>query len=59
MLKFINIKVFIISFLIGLIFIAYTPEMKESIYVYPTPDNIKDIEYKDRIIHVMSIQKRL
>lgn len=48
MFKFINIKIFVISFILGIIFINYVPYENSLIYVYPTPDNIKKVEYKDK-----------
>lgn len=46
--NFINIPVFIISFGIG-IFAVYVSSNsdKRKIMVYPTPDNIEQIQYKD------------
>jgi hypothetical protein len=45
--KFINIPVFIISLAIGLFMIyVYMPGQRK-IMVYPTPDNIDTIQYKD------------
>ena len=46
-LKIINIKVFFISLLVGLIF-TYINNDKKKIYVYPTPSNINNIQYKDK-----------
>jgi hypothetical protein len=47
LLKYISIKIFIISFIVGLVFVyMFKPEMK-AIYVYPTPQNIGKIQYKD------------
>ena len=45
-LKIINLKVFLISLFLGLLFI-YLNDDKKKINVFPTPSNINDIEYKD------------
>jgi hypothetical protein len=47
MLKYISIKVFIISFIVGLIFVYFFGSETKKIYVYPTPQNIGQIQYKD------------
>ena len=47
-MKFINIPAFIISLTIGL-FLVYIGNPRPSvIYVYPTPDNVNKIQYKDK-----------
>ena len=45
--KIINLKVFLISLFLGLLFI-YLKNDKKKINVFPTPSNINDIEYKDK-----------
>jgi len=49
MLQYISIKVFIISFIIGLIFVYFFGEEERKVYVYPTPQNIGKIQYKDAV----------
>ena len=44
----INIKVFIVSFCIGLIYIYFTMPKSKVIIKYPTPDNVNDNIYKDK-----------
>lgn len=47
MLQFINIPVFLISFAIGVFVVYITMSPTRKIIVYPTPDNIDKIMYKD------------
>lgn len=47
MLKFINIPVFIISLSIGLLFVYLSSPLETPVIVYPTPENVDKIEYKD------------
>lgn len=46
-LHLINLKVFLISLSFGLLFVYLSSPTPTIIYVYPTPDNVKDIEYVD------------
>lgn len=44
----INMPVFIASLCIGLLFVYLSNPPPTVIYVYPTPDNIDKVEYKDK-----------
>ena len=48
LLKYINIPLFIISLAIGLFFVYIYQADKRTIYVYPKPDNVELIQYKDK-----------
>tara|TARA_B000000477_G_scaffold113760_1_gene109522 strand:+ start:1079 stop:1312 length:234 start_codon:yes stop_codon:yes gene_type:complete len=44
----ISIPIFIISLSIGLLFVYLSSPPPTVIYVYPTPENINKVEYKDK-----------
>tara|TARA_B100000927_G_scaffold288832_1_gene284245 strand:- start:4344 stop:4586 length:243 start_codon:yes stop_codon:yes gene_type:complete len=46
-MKYINIKLFIISLAVGIFLTYITTAPPSIIYVYPTPENIDKIQYKD------------
>ena len=46
-MKFINVKLFIISLVVGIFLTYITSSPPNVIYVYPTPENINKIQYKD------------
>jgi hypothetical protein len=47
MSKYINITAFIISFAIGMLFVYLYTDDKRVIYVYPTPETVHLLQYKD------------
>jgi hypothetical protein len=46
--KFINIYVFIISFAVGMFMVYTTFDTTRKIYVYPTPENVELLQYRDK-----------
>ena len=45
---YISLSVFLVSFSIGLFFVYIYGSEKKTIYVYPTPENVYKIIYKDK-----------
>jgi len=46
--KFVSLRVFLISVAIGIFFVYLSQPTPTMIYVYPTPDNVDKVEYKDK-----------
>jgi hypothetical protein len=47
--KYIDFRIFIISLAVGLLFVyLYQPDLS-IIYVYPTPDNVDNLQFKDKV----------
>ena len=46
-MKLVNIPLFIVSLSFGLFLVYITSPRPDIIYVYPTPDNLNKIQYKD------------
>ena len=47
-LKYVNAPVFFISLFFGLIAVYFTTNENRIMYVYPTPENIDTLQYKDK-----------
>ena len=48
MLKFIDGRFFLLSLVIGLFAVYVTMPDLRTIYVYPTPENVSILQYKDK-----------
>ena len=46
--KYLSFPYFFVSLVIGLLYVYLSVPSPTVIYVYPTPDNVNDIEYKDK-----------
>lgn len=44
----ISLPIFIVSLAIGIFMVYITNPPQDVIYVYPTPDNVNKIQYKDK-----------
>jgi len=46
--KYISLPVFIISFAIGLLFVYILGPEQKKIYIFPTPENVDKLLFKDK-----------
>jgi|TARA_B110000971_G_C19823752_1_gene414611 hypothetical protein len=56
--KYINLPVFLGSFLVGLVFIFLSSPQNKIVRVYPTPENVDKIEYIDPANNCFSFQAK-
>ena len=54
----ISIPIFLISLFIGIFFVYIFGSDRKVIYVYPTPDNINRILYKDKADNCFSLESK-
>lgn len=47
--KHIKIHVLIISFVLGILAMQIVMPERQTVMVYPTPDNVQDLQYKDKV----------
>jgi hypothetical protein len=56
-LRLINWKVFFVSFILGIIFITYYSPDRRTIYVYPTPETVGEVQYRDAAGNCFEMQE--
>lgn len=47
-MKLVHILLFVASFIVGMLFVYLSPAEYKTVLVYPTPSNLKKIQYKDK-----------
>lgn len=46
--KYLDLKLFLISLSVGLLYIYLAEEYKKIVFIYPTPTNVHNTQYKDK-----------
>lgn len=55
--KYVNLPVFCISLIIGFIFVYITMPDTRTIYVYPNPENVQLLQYRDKTNTCFSLEQ--
>ena len=58
-MKLIYVAVFILSFLVGALFVYLSPLEYKTIVVYPTPSNLEQVQYKDHANNCFQFSAKL
>ena len=56
--KYINLPVFVVSLILGIIAVYYTVPDTRIVYVYPTPENVNMLQYKDKTDSCFAFQQK-
>jgi hypothetical protein len=55
--SYINFPIFIASLILGLLAVYFTTSDNKIVYVYPTPENVQHIQYRDKADNCFSIKE--
>jgi uncharacterized membrane-anchored protein YhcB (DUF1043 family) len=58
-MKLVYIVAFVLSFILGAIFLYFSPTEYKTVVVFPTPDNLKKIQYKDEMENCFQFSAKL
>lgn len=58
-MKYLSIKTFIISFLVGILFIFLSYPAQRSVVIYPTVDNESMFQFKDLANNCFSLKPKI
>ena len=50
---------FLISFFVGMVFVYLSPVEHKTVFVFPSPNNIKQIQYKDKAEQCFNLSAKL
>ena len=53
------IGLFLVSLIVGLVFVYISPMEYKTVVVYPTPSNVDKIQYKDKADHCYKFKAKL
>lgn len=56
--KYIDSRIFLLSLAFGLLFVYVYQPTPTVIYVYPTPDNIKNLQFRDKANNCFSFKAK-
>lgn len=58
MLKYISIPIFLVSFALGILFVYSIGSDLKTVYVYPTPENVNEVLFRDNADNCFAFQQR-
>jgi hypothetical protein len=56
--KYIDIRIFILSLAIGIFVVYMTTDTNRTIYIYPTPENVELMLYKDKANQCFAFEQK-